>query len=261
MSKARIMAIIWRHIYNFKHSWDRLSDTFYWPAMDILIWGLTSFYIKQSAVAIPNFVLMILSGLVFWIVVWRSQYEISVNILEEMWSHNLVNLFSTPLKVTEWIMAVLFLGAIKMSLAVGFAAFLVWVVYSLKVFIYGWLLLPFVAILLMVGWAIGFFLAGLVVKFGTRIQTVAWSGVYLLAPFSALYYPVSSLPGWAQAIARWVPTSYVFEGMRAVLFDQMLDQATLAKGLILGLIYLILAILFFRMMFNWSRKTGLASLE
>ncbi|MDZ7586480.1 MAG: ABC transporter permease [Patescibacteria group bacterium] len=258
---ARVKAVIWRHFYNFKHSWDRLSDAFYWPAMDIFIWGLTSMYIREATVEIPNIVMLLMTGLVFWMIVWRGQYEITVNLLEEMWNSNLVNLFTTPLTVYEWMMGVVVLGIAKMIMTISFAGILVYLLYAVNVFRFGWLILPFMALLLMFGWSVGFIVAGLIIRFGMRIQTLAWTGIYLLAPFSAIYYPVSSLPAWAQTIAKWTPTSYVFEGMRSVIFTGTMDQANLIKSLGLTIIFFLSSIGFFLMMFNQSRKTGLARLE
>lgn len=258
---ARVKAVVWRHLYNFKHSWDRLSDAFYWPAMDIFIWGLTSVYIREATVEIPNIVMLLMTGLVFWMIVWRGQYEITVNLLEEMWNSNLVNLFTTPLTVYEWMMGVVVLGIAKMVITISFAGLLVYLLYAVNVFKFGWLILPFMALLLMFGWSVGFIVAGLIVRFGMRIQTLAWTGIYILAPFSAIYYPVSSLPAWAQTIARWTPTSYVFEGMRAVIFSGTMDQVGLIKSVGLTIVFFVGAIGFFLLMFNQSRKTGLARLE
>jgi ABC-2 type transport system permease protein len=258
---ARVKAVVWRHLYNFKHSWDRLSDAFYWPAMDIFIWGLTSMYIREATVEIPNIVMLLMTGLVFWMIVWRGQYEITVNLLEEMWNSNLVNLFTTPLTVYEWMAGVVVLGVMKMVIIISFAGMLVYLLYAVNVFKFGWLILPFMALLLMFGWSVGFIVAGLIVRFGMRIQTLAWTGIYILAPFSAIYYPVSSLPAWAQTIARWTPTSYVFEGMRSVIFTGTMDQAGLIKSVGLTIVFFLSSIGFFLLMFNQSRKTGLARLE
>ena len=62
-----------------------------------------------------------LTGVVFWQVVWRANYEISVNLLEEFWNQNLVNLFATPLNVWEWSVSLVVLGLLKnvLTLIVG----------------------------------------------------------------------------------------------------------------------------------------------
>src|SRR3989344_1965033 len=111
-------------MYNFSHSWDRIADAFYWPAMDILLWGLTSQYMVEQGGNLPIVAVILLSGLVYWQIVWRSQYEITTNLLEELWSHNLVNFFASPLKLGEWVAGVLLLGVGKMIVSVGFASLL-----------------------------------------------------------------------------------------------------------------------------------------
>jgi ABC-2 type transport system permease protein len=229
--------------------------------MDIILWGLTSLWIRTTAADIPNIVLILLSGLVFWQIVWRGQYEFTVNLLEEMWSHNLVNLFATPLKIIEWIMAILFLGLVKMVLSVGFAVFLVYSLYAVKLWQIGWNILPFFALLLMMGWWVGFLVSSLIIRYGTRIQTIAWSGVYLLAPFSAIYYPLSALPDWARTISWWVPASHIFEGLREALIYNRINTVELWLALIQNLIYLIMAIVLFVTMFRKTKQLGLSSLE
>ncbi len=38
-----------------------------------------------------------------------------------------------------------------------------------------------------------------------------------LTPFSAVFYPVSVLPAWVRPVSLALPSTHVFEGMRAVL--------------------------------------------
>jgi ABC-2 type transport system permease protein len=261
MKLSRIRAIIIRHIYNFRHHLDRLTDSFYWPIIDIVIWGLTSQYIQGTNTNISHIVLILLTALVFWQIVWRGQYEITVNFLEEIWSQNLVNLFATTLTVNEWIVGVILLGIIKMLITVTLSAVLIYLLYSINILTFGFLLIPFFASLIMMGWWVGLIVTAFLVMFGRQIQTMAWAGVYLIAPFSAIYYPVSSLPAWGQIIAKAIPASYIFEGMRQVILTNQLSSIYLIKSFILNIIYLGLSIIFFKWAFKQSLKKGLARLE
>src|SRR3990167_9469216 len=103
MNLNRIWAMVLRYFINMRHNLDRLSDMFYWPAMDLLIWGITGLYLAQLIPGSSNYLFVILSGLIFWIVIWRAQYEITTNLLLEFWDRNIVNLFTTPLTIAEWI--------------------------------------------------------------------------------------------------------------------------------------------------------------
>ncbi|PIX73911.1 ABC transporter, partial [Candidatus Roizmanbacteria bacterium CG_4_10_14_3_um_filter_33_21] len=43
----RIYAVILRFMYLFRRSYDRISDAFYWPTIDLMLWGLTSVYFRS----------------------------------------------------------------------------------------------------------------------------------------------------------------------------------------------------------------------
>lgn len=260
MKIHRIRAIIIRQLYNWRHSLDRLSDTFYWPALDLIIWGLTSVYIKNNAPNIPFIAIALLAGLIFWLIIWRAQYEITVNLLTEVWDKNLVNIFGSPLKTGEWIVSAMILGFIKMLFSVIFAISFAFILYKTNIFSFGFVLLPFIISLLITGWAAGFVVAGFIIRFGAKIQTFAWVGVSILMPFSAVFYPVSTLPLWAQDIARFIPSSYIFEGMRQILFTGVVSYDKLFISFALNIIYLILSISFFVFMFNKSRELGFGRL-
>lgn len=260
MNAQRIKAIILRSIYTWRHNLDRLSDTFYWPALDIIVWGFMSVYIKNNAPNVPFITLALLTALIFWLIVWRSQYEITVGLLTELWDRNLVNIFASPLKTSEWIIASMILGIIKMFFSVIFAVLLAFILYKANVFSFGFLLLPFMTSLILTGWAAGFIVAGVIIRFGMKIQALAWAGVTILMPFSAVYYPVSTLPVWAQKIAGFMPTSYIFEGMREILFIGSFSYNKLFISISLNLVFLLLSIWFFVFMFNQSRKLGLGRL-
>jgi len=261
MNWGIVGAIVFRHLYNFKHSWDRLSDAFYWPAMDIFLWGFTSVYITKQSGNIPGIAVILLSGLILWQIVWRSQYEITVNLLEEMWNQNLANLFASPLRVREWLAGVFILGILKMILSLSFAVLLALFAYKANIFLLGFYLIPFMINLLITGWAVGLIVAGLIVLYGMRIQTLAWTGIFLLAPFSAVYYPVSTLPVWAQKIAMFIPTSYIFEGMREVITNGKTAPDMLLKSFLLNGLFLVLGFVLFIFMFDKSKTKGLARLE
>ncbi len=197
----RVWAIVMRHFYAWRHDLDRLTDSFYWPAIDIFLWGFAASFLAQGSSQKTVVVSAILTGAIFWMIIWRGQYEITVNLLEEMWSQNLGSLFSSPLTVLEWVAATFVLGILKMILTVVFAGLLAYILYKTNILVIGFYFLPFMVSLLLTGWSIGLVVAGLIIYFGTRIQTFAWTGVALIMPFIGIYYPIAALPAWAQAIS------------------------------------------------------------
>ena len=261
INSNRVEAIVIRYFLYFRHNLDRLSDMFYWPAMDLLIWGLTGLYLASLGVQQTEYVFVILNGLVFWIIMWRVQYEININILSEIWDKNFVNIFASPLTIWEYLVALMSVGFIKMVISLSFSAILAFALYGYNIIsLYGYLLLPIIMNLLLTGWAVGFFIAGFLIRYGARIQSIGWTGIALIAPFSVLYYPLSILPDWAQKIALAVPSTYIFEGMREIIFTGKFSEDKLLISFALNGVYLVLSILFFVFMFRQSRKLGLGRL-
>lgn len=260
MSWGRIWAVFLRYFYFFAKM-DHLADLFFWPALDIFLWGMTSVWIQQAQTQIPHVALAILSGLVFWQILWRSNYEVSVNLLQEFWNRNLVNLFATPLTLWEWIISLMIVGMFKVLVSLLFGAFLVWGLYALNIFSMGWAFLPFVVSLTMSGWFLGFLSAGIMIYFGQRVQMLAWMTAYVFAPFSAVFYPLSALPLWAQWIGKLLPMTYIFEGMRKILYEGVFSKEMLLWSFGLNILFAAASITFFKFMFEKSRDKGLARLE
>lgn len=260
MSINRIFAMVLRYTLNMRHSFDRLSDMFYWPAMDLLIWGLTGLYLAQLGKNSPHYLSVILIGLIFWLIIWRAQSEISINILSELWDRNLVNIFASPLKISEWIISFMIMGLIKTIISLIFTAALAFYLYKFNILSYGFYLIPFIGCLLMTGWAGGFFISGFLIRYGQKIQTIAWAGIAIIAPFSAVYYPLSVLPQWAQKVGLFIPSTYIFEGIRQILFTGHISLDKIILSIALNIFFLIVSVLFFIHMFNKSKKLGLGRL-
>ncbi len=260
MSWSRIMGVYCRYFYVAKKGLHQLSDIFYWPFVDILIWGLTSVWIQRTS-EINNLPLILMTGLIFWQIAWRGSVDISVNLLQEFWQRNLVNLFSTPLKISEWIAGMLLLSLAKLMITIAFGGVVVFLLYSLNVFTVGWAFIPFAASLIIFGWTISFLSSSAIIYWGHKIEMLAWMIAFLFAPFSAVFYPLDVLPAWARAIAWCLPTTYIFQGMRQILTTGCCPFSYFWISMALNVVYLTLSLILFRWMFEKSRQKGLARLE
>ncbi len=245
----------------FRRSYDRISDVFYWPTIDLLLWGLTSQFFRSFNPEADKVLIMIITGILFWIIAWRAQYEISVNLLEDLWNENFINIFVSPIKFSEWVSAFLIIGVLKGLISLVFAAFMAFLLYKVQIFGYGFYLLPFLFSLLLTGWWVGLFVGGLILRFGTKVQTFAWTLVMVLSPFAAIYYPVSILPHWAQIVAKFVPASYIFEGGRSILYEGRFDSINLLYSFVLNFIYLILGYVFMKKSFSKIMNKGMVHLN
>jgi ABC-2 type transport system permease protein len=260
MSLSRILGVFFRYWYVLFRGSHSVADLFYWPFVDILLWGLTSVWIQQQQ-SIPQLPLILMTGLIFWQITWRGAIDIPVNLLQEFWNRNLVNLFSTPLRISEWSLGVLLLCLVKLCVTITFGATVVYFLYTLNVFEIGWAFLPFATSLLIFGWTVGFLAASAIVYWGQQVEAFAWMLGFIFAPFSGVFYPVDILPAWAQIFSWSLPTTYIFAGMRTVLMKGEFPLGYLAVSIVLNGLYLFLAFMLFRFMFEKSRAKGLARLE
>lgn len=261
MKLYRIWGLFLRYYFNLLRSYDRLTDVFFWPLVDLVLWGLTSRFVTSSAADSNLLLLSLLGGIILWIFPWRSQYEITVNLLEDLWNRNLVNIFATPVIFSEWITTLMLTGIIKSLVSFTFASLVAIFLYATNIFTLGISLLPWAGLLILFGWVFGLLICGVIMRYGTKIQTLAWTSIYLVAPFAAVYYPVSSLPLWAQNVAHYVPASYVFESMRSAIFGSPVPLSTILFPLLLCLVYLVVAMFLLYRSFRHILTRGLISVE
>ena len=257
----RIIALFLRHTYLYKRSLVRAMEVFYWPLLDLLVWGFVSVYLSRFNPSDEriDFVALFLGALILWDILFRSQQGISVSFLEEVWSRNFLNLFITPLSVGEYIASLMLVSIFKIVLVLFVSSLLAYIFYSFNLFIIGISLIPFVANLIILGWAIGIITTALILRFGQQAEVLAWGIAFLFQPISAVFYPVSVLPAWLQSVARLVPSSHVFEGMRSVIIYHKFDGSALLVAFILNLVYLTISLAFFFYMFRIVRDKGLLS--
>ncbi len=260
MKLHRILAIVRRHfLLTFKRA-DRIINVLYWPFLNIVLWGVTSMWMQQQSQN-ANIITMILTGLILWQIVFRVNLETAKGFFEELLSHNVINLFSTPLTLSEWIAAMMILGVINMLLVMVCCSLAVWLLYGINICTLGWHLIPYMLSLLIAGWFIGFFICGLLINWGLKAQDFVFTVGWVFAPFSAIYYPLEVLPAWLQTVGKFLPMTYVFEAMRAVLANKPVPPSYLATSFLLDFFYLTLSLLFFWYMFECSKEKGLARLE
>ncbi len=175
----------------------------------------------------------------------------------KVYSRNLGHLFASPLRPYELIFALLTISLIRTVIGVGAAACLAIAFYHYSIFSLGLPLLAFFTNLLVMGWSIGLLICALVLRYGLGAESFAWAAIFAVAPVSGIYYPIKVLPEWLQAVAYALPSSHVFEGMRAVLFDETFRLDLFLRATVLNVAYLALGIAVFLYVFGIARRRGL----
>ncbi len=255
MKWHRVKAMLLNYYYFSLDSLDRLFDIFYWPILDIFIWGFMTLYIQ--GISQYNILTSILGGIVLWIFLWRTSQDLVVYLLESFWSRSLYHLFSSPLKSSELFSSLLIMGLVRSIAAFGVMLITSYLLYEFNIFAFNLMhMCVLILILLIIGWGMGLLVSSFIFFFGTRVQVLAWSPVWILQPFSCVFYPLSALPDWAARIAVFLPTTHIFEQMRATLAGQPLYLPSVLYALVVSLMFLALGAYVVSSSVESSRRSG-----
>ena len=261
ISFASMWAVGLRHTRMWQRDPNLLLSGLYWPVLDILIWGFLGSWIQQSQMAqFHNYEMVALLGVLLWQVVGRGCSIIGMTFNEELWSNNVVNLFSLPIRTVEWMGGAILFYTIMMFITTIVCMMVMFIVYDLSFWPLVSTFLIFVPPLFFAGIWLGFTCLQIVVTLGKRGIELGYVIAWFLLPFSGAYYPVEVLPGWAQIVSSFIPMSYVFQGMRGYLMRQQDPTPYLIKGYALSILYATCAIILFIYCFNRSKRKGLARL-
>lgn len=261
ISFAPSWAIVLRHARLWKRDFNLLLAGFYWPMLDVLIWGFLGSWIQQAQITqFHNYEAAALLGILLWQLVGRGGNIIGISLAEELWSNNIVNLFSLPLRTAEWIVGIVLFYAIMMAVTSLFCVFVIAMLYNVSIWYLLSTFLIFMPPLFFSGIWIGFTCLQIMIILGRRGTELGFVVVWFLLPFSGAYYPVEILPHWGQVVSSFLPMSYVFQGMREYVMHQQGPTSYLVKGYALSILYAICAISLFVYCFNRSKQKGLARL-
>ncbi len=256
-SLRRIWGMLYRHLALYRRSWPRVLELAYWPVLQMCIWGFTASYLagrmgNPIAVAAGT----LLGGVLLWEVALRSQMGVAISFLEELWSRNLGHVFVSPLRPWELVAALIGMSMLRVATGVTPAILLAWVLYAFNLFALGPILILFFVNLMIMGWSVSLGVVSLILRHGAGAEALAWSVLFGLTPFSAVFYPVSVLPAWVQPFALALPSSHVFEGMRAVLLNGVIRWDHMAWAFGLNALWLAVAIAVFTQQFRQARVRG-----
>ena len=253
----RSLAIVLRQWYLVRGSISRLLPMFVWVAVDIVVWGFITRYLNAVAVSRVDFVPSLLGAVLLWDFFNRVMTGVTMTFLEDVWSRNFLNLFATPITMTEYIgglvissIANTIIGlAVMLALATGF--------FGLSFLAYGAAVVPFLLVLFTFGIALGIVGCAIVLRLGPSAEWFVWPIPGLIAPFAGVFYPIATLPRWMQYVSAVLPPAYIFESMRAILSGRGIPRGSLQAASALAIVDLLVAGWFFGNVYRHAVKTGL----
>lgn len=258
MTFSTIHALVLRNLFLYTRTPVRLVELLFWPLVDLLVWGyLTVFLQKHTGDSFPYQITFLIGSVILWDIIFRAQQGVALYFLEDVWSRNLLNVFSAPVTNADYLLSTYAIGLIRAAITSLMLAVLSIVLYSFNVFELTWSLIPFIFNLLVFGWSLGMISTALIVRWGPAAETLAWAVPFFIQPFAAVYYPVASLPPAVQWIAQAIPCSYIFEGMREGLKTGAVSWSDLGMATGLNLVFLFVAGLLFIHVMKTAREKGL----
>ncbi len=257
MKLRPIAGIVLRQVYLLRGSPVRLFPMITWVAIDIVLWGFITRYLNSVSGSGMNFVPTLLGAVLMWDFCTRIMQGVTTAFLEDVWSRNFLNLFASPLSISEYVAGLVLTSVLTSSLGLAVMLLLATAVFGLHFLAMGAVLGAFLLVLFVFGVTLGIFGSAIVLRHGPASEWLLWPLPAVLAPFAAVFYPLATLPQWMQRLAQCVPPSYVFEGMRSVLAGQPASSGLLLRGAAIALVELLLAAYFYGRVYRRAVRTGL----
>ncbi len=255
-SLRRVRGVLRRHAYLIARSWTRVVSMMYYPTVTMVVWAFVTVYLAPTNNFLRDAPGFFIGAVLLWDVLFRGQLGVSLTFIEELYARNLGNLFVSPLTLPEYIASQLTISVVRALIGVGGACLFAYLLFRFSIFSFGLPLIAFFANLLVFGWGIGLAMSGMIMRLGLGAEELAWAAIFVIAPISGVYYPVSVLPGWMQSIAWATPSAHVFEGMRAVLLHHVFRWDAFWTAAALNVVYLALGAAVFAWAVRYARNHG-----
>lgn len=255
-SPTRVGALVLRHVYLLRSSWPRLLEVIYWPLVQMVMWGFLQSYLNQQSGMLAQAGGTLIGAILLWDILVRSQLGFSVSFLEEMWSRNMANLLITPLKRSELLVGLMTVSIIRLAIGIVPVTILAIWFFGFNLWGLGFALAAFFVNLLLTAWAVGILASGLVLRNGLGAEGFVWTIMFLILPICCVFYPVETLPEFLRWVAWSLPPTYVFEGMRALMFEGTFRADLMIRALLINAVFVTIAGFIFVRLLDSARRAG-----
>ena len=245
-----------RHFYLIKASLPRIVDLIYWPTVQIILWGFVSKFFTMHSSYFNNTAGIILSAAILYDFLFRSSISYNMLFLEEIWSRNLINLFVSPIKISEIVIALTCTALLRTMIGLVPAVLIAIPLFGISLLELGYPLILLLLSLYIFGITLGLLVTAGLVRFGPSFENIALASLFFIAPIGCIYYPVEILPNWLQPIALALPLAHIFEETRSILITNTVHYSNIYYALMLNMIYLFLAICTFYYSFKTAKIKG-----
>jgi ABC-2 type transport system permease protein len=256
MNLGKIYALALRHLYLIGNSLPRIIDLIYWPTVQIFLWGFISKFFTLNSDYYSNTVGIILTAAILYDFLFRVSISFNMMFLEEIWSRNFTNLFIAPIKLSEIIASLTLTAILRALIGMVPAAIIAIPLFGVSVFALGLPLLFLLLSLYLFGVTLGLLVTSGLLRFGPSFENIAWASLFFLAPLGCIYYPLDILPISLQFVAKGLPLVHIFEEMRNILLNDVVNYFDIFKAISISILYFVLGVIVFYVSFFGAKVRG-----
>ena len=256
MQWHKIYGLSLRHIYLIRGSFPRILDLIYWPSIQVFLWGFISKFFTISSSYYNNTIGVILTAAILYDFLFRSSISYNMMFLEEIWSRNFTNLFISPIKIKEIIAALTLTAILRTLIGLIPAALIAIPLFKVSIFVIGFPLIFLLIALYIFGVTLGLLVTAGLIRFGPSFENIAWASLFFLAPLGCIYYPIEILPNWLQILAKILPLVHIFEEMRNILINNVVNLSEIIKAISISFIYFLIGVSIFYWSYYGARVRG-----
>src|SRR6476619_8346108 len=148
-SLRRVGALVRRYMYLLRSSGIRLIELVYWPFLQMLTWGFLQKYLATTTSQVAQAAGVLIGGVLLWDILFRTKIGFSTTFIEEMWSRNLGNLLTSPLRPFELIAALSAWSVIRLGVRMVPVAVAAYFIFGFNLLDLGLALVAFFAVLVL----------------------------------------------------------------------------------------------------------------
>lgn len=253
---SQMKGFFYKHYLIYKKSKAEKATLFIYPLVSLFSIGILALYLRAAGAPLDA-VSFVIVGVIAWTFYDICQRIPVYGVLQDIWDYCLKHTIISPATIVEYVLGNSLFGLVAGLFSLAILAILSWIFFSFNILSAGVALIPSLAIIFIFAIAMGLGINSMIVGYDKEYMALVWATPGVVMVLSGVYYPINILPGFAQALAYLLPTTYAIEAIRISLGLSAGNLfKTIASGFVFSAIYLGIFYAAFSAALKKSRNTG-----
>ena len=214
-SAMRIYGLYRHYILSMKRNPARIIEILIWPAVEVTLFALLAASRHDASGDTYGLTVAIITGILFWNFTARIIQETTAQFVDDYSSKNIQNIFVSPITLGEMLTSVTAASVTKLLFSLCALGAVIQIVYPVFFASVGPQVFLWIFQLEFMGIGLSFFAIAAVLLAGERVGFIGWMISTVVQIFSLVFYERVALLGILKYISYLIPSSYVFESIRA----------------------------------------------